>query len=111
MAATGLWFSLFGLMYLCVVQFFFFQEFDARFNLVAVDYLIYPHEVFVNIWESYPVGKVLILIAGLSSAILYGLWPRLKRNYAAGPSLGRRFQFIAIHSALMLVALLGIQHP
>lgn len=107
MTATGLWFSLFGLMYLCVVQFFFFQEFDARFNLVAVDYLIYPHEVFVNIWESYPVGKVLILVAGLSSAILYSLWPRLKRGCAAGPSIGRRFQILAIHSALMLAALLG----
>jgi len=34
---------------------FFFEEFQSRYNTVAIDYLIYPHEVFVNIWESYPV--------------------------------------------------------
>jgi len=44
------------LIYLCFVEYFFFDEFDARFNTVAVDYLLYPHEVFVNIWESYPWG-------------------------------------------------------
>ena len=108
MAAIGLWFLLFGLMYLCVAQFFFFQEFDARFNLVAVDYLIYPHEVFVNIWESYPVGKVLILVAVLSSAMLYALWPMVKKGFTVGSSFGRRFKFLAIHTALMLVALAGI---
>jgi phosphoglycerol transferase MdoB-like AlkP superfamily enzyme len=43
-----------------VVEIFFFDEFNARFNFIAVDYLIYPHEVFVNIWDSYPVGRVLI---------------------------------------------------
>ncbi len=107
MAATGLWLSLFGLMYLCVAQFFFFQEFDARFNLVAVDYLIYPHEVFVNIWESYPVGKVLIMVAVVSSAMLYVLWPKVKKCFARGPSFGRRFIFLAIHTSLMLAALAG----
>ena len=50
--AVFLWLVLFGMFYLAAVQFFFFQEFDARFNLVAVDYLIYPHEVLVNIWQS-----------------------------------------------------------
>ncbi|MEO8163809.1 MAG: hypothetical protein ABI619_00300, partial [Betaproteobacteria bacterium] len=49
--------AVFGLIYLGAVEYFFFDEFDARFNFVAVEYLIYPHEVFVNIWESYPVGR------------------------------------------------------
>ena len=39
-----LWLTVFGMLYLCAVQYYFFQEYDARFNLVAVDYLIYPNE-------------------------------------------------------------------
>jgi len=40
-------------IFLLFVAFFFFEEFKSRFNTVAVDYLIYPQEVFVNIWQSY----------------------------------------------------------
>jgi phosphoglycerol transferase MdoB-like AlkP superfamily enzyme len=53
----------FALAYLGVVEYFFFDEFNARFNFVAVEYLIYPHEVFVNIRESYPVGRALMACA------------------------------------------------
>lgn len=38
-----------------IVEYFFFEEFDARFNHVALDYLLFPGEVAGNIWESYPV--------------------------------------------------------
>ena len=37
-------------IFLLFVEFFFFDEFKSRFNTVAVDYLIYPKEVFINIW-------------------------------------------------------------
>src|SRR5215471_9069416 len=46
-------------VFLLFVEFFFFDEFKSRFNTVAVDYLLYPKEVFVNIWESYHVGLFL----------------------------------------------------
>src|SRR2546430_15619882 len=48
-------------IFLLFVAFFFFEEFKSRFNTVAVDYLIYPQEVFVNIWESYHVGLIFVL--------------------------------------------------
>lgn len=51
----------FVFLFLLVVEYFFFEEFKSRFNTVAVDYLLYPHEVFVNIWDSYPTGKVLLV--------------------------------------------------
>lgn len=44
----------------------FWQEFESRFNFIAVDYLIYTYEVFHNINESYPlpllIGGVLLLV-------------------------------------------------
>lgn len=62
--------SAFGIAYLAVVEYFFFDEFNARFNFVAVEYLIYPHEVFVNIWQSYPVGKALAASAAAGAAFM-----------------------------------------
>ena len=50
-----------GQVFLLFVEYFFFEEFRSRFNTVAVDYLQYPTEVFVNIWDSYHVGMVLCL--------------------------------------------------
>ena len=48
-----------ALIYLTAAEYFFFEEFDARFNIVAYDYLAYPTEVFTDIWDAYPVMKVL----------------------------------------------------
>lgn len=45
----------------------FWDEFKNRFNFIAVDYLIYTHEVVANIEQSYPlpllIGGVLLLTA------------------------------------------------
>ena len=41
----------------------FWDEFGSRFNFIAVDYLVYTHEVIGNIWESYPVGRLLAVLA------------------------------------------------
>ncbi len=38
----------------------FWQEFGVRYNFIAVDYLIYTHEVIGNIKESYPVGWIVL---------------------------------------------------
>lgn len=38
-----------------VAEYCFFEEFNARYNHIALDYLIYPREVFVSIWDSYNV--------------------------------------------------------
>jgi phosphoglycerol transferase MdoB-like AlkP superfamily enzyme len=46
------------------VEYFYFEEFDARFNNIAVDYLLFPHEVVGNVFESYNVP----LFAGLAAA-------------------------------------------
>src|SRR5215831_11981155 len=58
-------------IFLLFVEFFFFDEFKSRFNTVAVDYLIYPKEVFVNIWESYHVGAVIAVCFVLAVAWLF----------------------------------------
>jgi phosphoglycerol transferase MdoB-like AlkP superfamily enzyme len=59
----------FGVLFVAVVEVFFFLEFNGRFNFVAVDYLMYPTEVVENIWESYPTGFVLGLLAAISIGV------------------------------------------
>jgi phosphoglycerol transferase MdoB-like AlkP superfamily enzyme len=73
----------FAQVFLLFVEFFFFDEFRSRFNTVAVDYLLYPYEVFVNIWESYHVGVIIGVCAALSlgwviiaSRLFRGMWER-----------------------------------
>jgi phosphoglycerol transferase MdoB-like AlkP superfamily enzyme len=58
-------------IFLLFVEAFFFDEFKSRFNTVAVDYLLYPREVFINIWESYHVGVFLAICAVLSLGWLF----------------------------------------
>jgi phosphoglycerol transferase MdoB-like AlkP superfamily enzyme len=45
-----------------VAEYLFFDEYATRFNFIAVDYLVYTHEVVGNIIESYHVYIMLSLI-------------------------------------------------
>ena len=63
--------AIFVQVFLLFAEFFFFDEFKSRFNTVAVDYLLYPKEVFINIWQSYHVGWVLLLCLTLSLAWIW----------------------------------------
>jgi phosphoglycerol transferase MdoB-like AlkP superfamily enzyme len=70
----------FGQFFLLFVEYFFFEEFRSRFNTVAVDYLQYPTEVFVNIWDSYHVGIVLLVCLLLALA-----WTCAASRFFLGP--------------------------
>jgi len=45
----------FALLFGMVSEWVFWTEFSTRFNFIAVDYLLYTHEVVANIFQSYPV--------------------------------------------------------
>src|SRR3546814_2504181 len=62
---------IFGMLYLAAMEYFFFDEFNARFNLVAVDYLIYPTETLGNIRDTYPLGAI---SSGLIALTLLTAW-------------------------------------
>ncbi|MGB4191173.1 MAG: LTA synthase family protein [Rickettsiales bacterium] len=44
-----------SLCFLVISEFTFWLEFSTKFNFIAVDYLVYTHEVIGNIRESYPI--------------------------------------------------------
>ena len=53
------------------VEWAFWDEFGARFNFIAVDYLVYTKEVAGNIRESYPVGLILPALAVPAAALFW----------------------------------------
>ncbi|MFC7300210.1 LTA synthase family protein [Cognatiluteimonas weifangensis] len=48
-----------GCLFIAVAEWTFWEEFQTRFNFIAVDYLVYTTEVIGNIRESYPVPAIL----------------------------------------------------
>jgi phosphoglycerol transferase MdoB-like AlkP superfamily enzyme len=54
-----------------VSEWFFWEEFGKRFNFIAVDYLVYTHEVINNILESYPVPLLVSIVFLVSISVFY----------------------------------------
>jgi len=90
----------FGLMVLAVSEWLFWEEFAARFNFIAVDYLLYTQEVIGNIWQSYPVGRILIVLA-LAAGVVTTLLARRLWN-ASGAPLGWRAMGATVVAQAML---------
>jgi phosphoglycerol transferase MdoB-like AlkP superfamily enzyme len=77
--------ALFALLFLAVAEWLFWDEFDSRFNFIAVDYLVYTREVLGNILQSYPVGWILVAIAAIAAAVFAATWPRRTPVGVAAP--------------------------
>jgi phosphoglycerol transferase MdoB-like AlkP superfamily enzyme len=84
----------FGALLLAVSEWLFWDEFGSRFNFIAVDYLLYTHEVLGNIWQSYPVGRVLLALAALAVVLAIALRRRIW-SYAGAP-LSWRIALVAV---------------
>jgi len=72
--------TLYGLGFIVAAEFLFWDEFQARFNFIAVDYLVYRREVTDNIVESYPVALILLGILIATAAVFRMLAPRIERS-------------------------------
>ena len=107
-AASIAWFGIacFVFFFTAVAEWLFWDEFGARFNFIAVDYLLYTHEVIGNIWQSYPTGKLLIALA-LAAAAVTALFARRIWRWLAVPS-GWRFGLGAAAAQAALVAALAL---
>ncbi|MGN0879081.1 MAG: LTA synthase family protein [Oligosphaeraceae bacterium] len=85
----------------------FWEEFESRFNFIAVDYLAYTTEVLGNIWESYPVMWLLGGVALLSLGVVWSLWRGRPARLSLRSWTGWRVRlwFVAAHGALTVAGL------
>ena len=98
LAGAFVW--MFALTFVAAIEYFFFEEFDARLNLVAVDYLLYPTEVVGDIWADYPVVRVLLLVGALTAGVVYAL------RRALTPSLPVPSRFVQRSAVFAIFAVL-----
>jgi phosphoglycerol transferase MdoB-like AlkP superfamily enzyme len=91
---------LLGLLFVAVSEWTFWQEFQARFNFIAVDYLVYTTEVIGNIRQSYPVG---LLLTGIAASAAVLLWATRRLRQVQG-DIATALQRIAIPAGWALAA-------
>lgn len=87
--------SVFTLLFLAVAEATFWLEFSTRFNFIAVDYLLYTHEVIGNIRQSYPVPAIVSAIAVLAVLTALALRKPLRAADAVQPAKRRRVAYVA----------------
>ena len=71
---TGL--TVFILIFTFFAELTFWDEFKTRFNFIAVDYLIYTHEVVSNIEQSYPLPLLIGGVLLITLAVLFLFYKR-----------------------------------
>lgn len=81
----------------------FWDEFQSAFNFIAVDYLVYTHEVIANINESYPMGWILSALLLLTAVIIYA-GRRFLFPAPTSPHFGRRLFSTAVYALVCLLA-------
>lgn len=89
----------FALLFGVVSEVIFWQEFTTRFNFIAVDYLIYTHEVVGNIRESYPVPLIVFAIAFIAMCMMW-----LAHKFI----VFKHNPMLAKQKTIILLALLGL---
>lgn len=62
----------------------FWEEFTARYNFIAVDYLVYTTEVLDNINESYPMVGIIGGLVALTALSFWALRGKLRARLQAG---------------------------
>ncbi len=88
------------LVFIAFAEFTFWDEFSTRFNFIAVDYLIYTHEVIGNLRESYPIGWMLGAIAAIGAALTWCFHRPILSIPPAGHTKQRRLVYLFLTLAL-----------
>ncbi|MEK6742740.1 MAG: LTA synthase family protein [Nitrospirota bacterium] len=106
----GVFFAvLFILLFDAAAEYLFFDEFETRFNFIAIDYLVYTREVVGNIRESYPLNKILLGIGTAAAALYLLLRKRIDRAVAPATStFVMRLRQGIVFAVLPLFALLFV---
>jgi len=93
--------AIFTMLFIGVVEGFFFEEFNGRFNFVAVDYLMFPTEVVDNIWQSYPTGWVVATLLLLSIGAVFLLRKPLRAAWQRPTRVMQRFGVLLVYAVVL----------
>ncbi len=98
----------FLLLFNAVSEWFFWDEFNTRFNFIAVDYLVYTTEVIGNIQQSYPIGRIVMAIGIISLLFVYSLKNKIKGSNIYQTPFWQRTKFVGLYAILLVVILFSV---
>ncbi len=98
---------LYGLLFVAAAELVFWEEFSARFNFIAVDYLVYTTEVIGNIRESYPIGRWLGFLV-LATLLILLVTRRGLRTRDSGTKLRRRSKVVLVWLVLTVLSVFAV---
>ncbi len=114
MGAHVLLLAMLGVLAFCEASgLFFWNEFDSRYNSIAVNYLIFPREVIGNIRESFNMAIVLPPVGLVALALYAVLYRPFSAALQAPVPRGTRLRRAGLALALGIVGLSGMYfwHP
>ena len=94
------------LVFVEVIQIYFWNEFYGRLNSIAVNYLLFPREVIGNIRQSFDLSLVLPLVGIVGSVLYWFLRRPLAKALAAGKGGMERRKVLSIGAVLGTLAVL-----
>lgn len=97
-----------ALVFIEAAQFLFWNEFDSRFNSIAVNYLIFPREVIGNIRESFDLAVLLPVVGVLAFAPYLPLRGALQRALRDDLARGERRRGFAVAAGALLLGVGGM---
>lgn len=95
-----------GLFQVAATQ-IFWNEFQAAFNFIAVDYLVYTNEVVMNIWESYPVVWILSALLLITIGVVKLAYKHLFTEIPA-PSFGGKLWRSGVYVLVLVAAYFAV---
>lgn len=101
-------FAFFLTLMTCFCEYFFIDEFSSRYNFIAVDYLVYTSEVLQNIWESYSVLPLILMVVTASVALTWWLRRftfRLAKSTKVVLMIGFTLLFVFVNETAQLTSL------
>ncbi len=103
-----LWCVSAGLFFGTAAELLFWNEFSTRFNFIAIDYLVYTHEVVGNIIESHPTVPILAVVGILALSLVVGLRKRVSRHDAVPLRYAQRWAYFGSALCLPAVSLVAV---
>ncbi|WP_306350110.1 LTA synthase family protein [Flavobacterium sp. '19STA2R22 D10 B1'] len=96
--------TIFILVFTFFAEITFWDEFKTRFNFIAVDYLIYTHEVVKNIQESYPLPLLIGGVTLITSIIVFICYKKqaFQNTFSGKASLKQRLT-VVIPAILIMI--------
>ncbi|THU36035.1 LTA synthase family protein [Niastella caeni] len=103
---AGFFLAVLIIMFSFFAEFAFWDEFESRFNFIAVDYLVYTFEVINNINQSYPLPWLISAMVLLTVLVIFIFHKRkiFQQSYYSYTPFKERLLFTGI---VLLCGVLG----